>query len=54
MEGFFIYVQEDIQNLELKIHITLEDIKGIFIEINLIKTKWPFCCFFSLKTLEKR
>ena len=53
MEGFFIYVQEDIQNLELKIHITLEDIKGIFIEINLIKTKWPFCCFFFFENIGK-
>ena len=39
----FIYVQEDIPSRELKIHNTPEDIESIFIEINLIKTKWLFC-----------
>ena len=27
----------------MKIHNTPEDIKSIFIEINLIKTRWLFC-----------
>ena len=39
----FIYVREDIPSRELKIHNTPEDIESIFIEINLIKTKWLFC-----------
>ena len=37
--GYFIYVQEDIANRELKIHNTPENIESIFIEINLIKPK---------------
>ena len=41
--GVFIYVREDIPSRELKIHNTPEDIESIFIEINLIKTKWLFC-----------
>ena len=36
----FIYVPEDIPSRELKIHNSPEDIESIFIEINLIKTKW--------------
>ena len=44
--GVFIYAREDIPSMELKIHSTPEDIEIIFIEINLIKTKWLFCgCF---------
>ena len=39
----FIYVREDIPSRELKIHNTPEDIESIFIEINLIKTRWLFC-----------
>ena len=39
----FIYVWEDIPSRELKIHNTPEDIESIFIEINLIKTRWLFC-----------
>ena len=39
----WIHVQEDIPSRELKIHNTPEDIESIFIEINLIKTKWLFC-----------
>ena len=41
--GVFIYVREDIPSRELKIHNTPEDIESIFIEINLIKTRWLFC-----------
>ena len=39
----FIYVREDIPSRESKIHNTPEDIESIFIEINLIETKWLFC-----------
>ena len=47
--GYFIYVQEDIPNRELKIHNTPENIESIFIEINLIKTKWLFYgCYLQL------
>ena len=61
--GVFIYVREDIPSRELKIHNTAEDIEIIFIEINLIKTKWLFVAAIthlvslintSLKILEKR
>ena len=46
--GVFIYVREDISSRELKIHNTPEDIESIFIEINLIKTRWLFCgCYHS-------
>ena len=34
---------------ELKIHNTSEDIKNIFIEVNLIKTKWLFCGYYHLR-----
>ena len=39
----FICVREDIPSRESKIHNTPEDIESIFIEINLIETKWLFC-----------
>ena len=41
--GVFIYVQEDIPSRELKTRNTPEDIESIFIEINVIKTRWLFC-----------
>ena len=41
--GVFTYVRKDIPGRDLKIHNTSEDIESIFIEINLIKTKWLFC-----------
>ena len=41
--GVFIYVREDIPSRESKIHNTPEDIEIIFIEVNLIKTRWLFC-----------
>ena len=41
--GVFIYVREDISSRELKIHNTPEDIESIFVEVNMIKTKWLFC-----------
>ena len=41
--GNFMYVREDIPSKELKIRNTPENIESIFIEINLIKTKWLFC-----------
>ena len=44
--GVFINVREDIPSRELKIHNNAEDIESIFIEINLIKTKWLFCGFY--------
>ena len=62
-DGVSIYVQEDLPTRELKIHNTPEDIERIFIEINLIKTKWHFVAAnthlvsltnTSLKILEKR
>ena len=40
--GVFMYVREDIPSTELKIHNFPEYIETIFIEINLIKTKWLF------------
>ena len=43
----FIYVRENIPSRELKIHNNLENIESIFIEINLIKSKWLFCsCYY--------
>ena len=42
---FYIYIREDIPSKELKINNTPEDIESIFIETNLIKTKW-LCKFF--------
>ena len=48
----FICVREDIPSRELKIHNTPEDIKSVFIKINLIKTKWLFCgCYTHLTSL---
>ena len=40
-------MRENIPRRELKIGNTSEDIEGIFIEVNLIKTKWLFCsCYY--------
>ena len=38
--GVIIYVREDIPSRELKYFTEINDIEGIFIEINLRKTKW--------------
>ena len=38
--GVLIYVREDIPSKELKHHKFPDDIEGIFVEINLRKTKW--------------
>ena len=38
--GVIIYVREDIPSRELKYFTGVNDIEGIFIEINLRKTKW--------------
>ena len=38
--GLLAYIREDIPCKELKSHSFTEDIKGIFIEINLRKCKW--------------
>lgn len=38
--GILIYVREDIPSKELKKHNLPNDIEGIFVEINLRKTKW--------------
>ena len=52
--GVFIYVREDISSRELKIHNTPEDIESIFVEVNLIKTKWLFCgCYHPPSHSEK-
>ena len=41
--GVSIYVREDIPSRELKIYNAPKDVESIFIEINMIKTKWIFC-----------
>ena len=49
MEGVFLYMLEKIFQVpsrQLKIHSTAEDIESTFIKINLIKTKWLFCCCY--------
>ena len=38
--GVLIYVREDITCKQLTKHILPDDIEGIFVEINLRKTKW--------------
>ena len=38
--GVLIYVREDIPCKQLTKHILPDDIEGIFVEINLRKTKW--------------
>ena len=38
--GVMIYVREDIPSKKLKKHTFLDDIEGLFIEINLKKCKW--------------
>ena len=46
--GVFIRVVEYILSKGLKINNNREDIESIFIEINLIKTKWNLCgCYHS-------
>ena len=45
--GVFIYVREDIPGRELKIHDAPKDIESMFIEINLIKSKWLFLWLLS-------
>ena len=46
MDVVFLYIfREDIPSKELKMHNSPEDIESIFIETNLIKTKW-LCKFF--------
>ena len=45
--GVFIYVREDISSRELKTRNTPEDIESIFVEINMIKTKWLFLWLLS-------
>ena len=44
--GVFIYSQENIPSRKLKIHNTPDNIESTFIKINLIKTKWLFCCCY--------
>ena len=41
-----MYLRADIPSRELKIQNTPADIESIFIKINLIKTKWLFCCCY--------
>ena len=38
--GIFVYVREDIPCRELKFNLSQSHIEGIFLEINLRKTKW--------------
>ena len=38
--GVFIYVREDIPSKQLNKHSFPDDIEGLFLEINLRKTKW--------------
>ena len=38
--GVLLYIREDIPCKELKFHSLPENIEGIFVEINLRKTKW--------------
>ena len=38
--GVLVYIREDIPSKQLNCHIFPEDIEGIFVEINLRKTKW--------------
>ena len=38
--GVLIYVREDIPCKQLTKHILPDNIEGIFVEINLRKTKW--------------
>ena len=42
--GVLIYVREDILCIKLTKHILPDDIEGIFVEINLRKTKWLLFC----------
>ena len=39
-DGVLVYIREDIPSKQLNCHIFPEDIEGIFVEINLRKTKW--------------
>ena len=38
--GLLVYIEQDIPYKELKSHSFVEDIEGIFIEINLRKCRW--------------
>ena len=38
--GVIVYVRDDISNKHLIKHKLPEDIEGIFVEVNLRKTKW--------------
>ena len=38
--GITVYVREDIPSKQLTKHKLLDDIEGVFIEVNLRKTKW--------------
>ena len=40
--GILIYVREDITCRELKDHPSLNDLEGIFLELNIKKSKWLF------------
>ena len=41
-----IYVWEDIQSKQQTEHKLLNGIQGLFVEINLNKTKWVLCCTY--------
>ena len=38
--GVIVYVQNDIPSKQLTKHKIPDDIDGVFIEVNLMKTKW--------------
>ena len=38
--GVIVYVREDVPSRELTSHIVTDNFEGIFLEINLKKTKW--------------
>ena len=38
--GVIVYVRDDIPNKQLIKHKLPEDIEGVFVEVNLRKTKW--------------
>ena len=44
--GIFLYIREDIPS---KLIITKMTIEGFFVEIDLRKNKWVFCCSHNSK-----
>ena len=46
--GVIIYAREDIRSKVLRKHLFLNDIEGIFVEINFRKRKWLFAVLITL------